>query len=114
MSGLQPLPAGHDLEPRAGARAPAPAGPGALEVYLDRRVFAILLLGFAGGLPLLLVLRTLSAWLAEDGIDTATIGLFGFAMAPYTLEVCLGAADGPAAAAGADRAPSAAGAAGCC
>ena len=59
---------------------------GGLEVYLDRRVFSILLLGFAGGLPLLLVLRTLSAWLAEDGIDTTTIGLFGFVMAPYTLK----------------------------
>jgi PAT family beta-lactamase induction signal transducer AmpG len=59
---------------------------GALEVYLDRRVLSILLLGFAGGLPLLLVLRTLSAWLAEDGIDTTTIGLFGFVMAPYTLK----------------------------
>jgi PAT family beta-lactamase induction signal transducer AmpG len=63
-------------------RAPA----GALEVYLDRRVFSILLLGFAGGLPLLLVLRTLSAWLAEDGVEIATIGLFGFVMAPYTLK----------------------------
>jgi PAT family beta-lactamase induction signal transducer AmpG len=59
---------------------------GGLEVYLDRRVFSILLLGFAGGLPLLLVLRTLSAWLAEDGIEVATIGLFGFVMAPYTLK----------------------------
>ena len=59
---------------------------GALEVYLDRRVFSILLLGFAGGLPLLLVLRTLSAWLAEDGVEIATIGLFGFVMAPYTLK----------------------------
>jgi MFS transporter, PAT family, beta-lactamase induction signal transducer AmpG len=62
------------------------ASAGALEVYLDRRVFSILLLGFAGGLPLLLVLRTLSAWLAEDGVEIATIGLFGFVMAPYTLK----------------------------
>jgi len=69
---------------RAVARLRSRAGP--LEVYLDRRVFSILLLGFAAGLPLLLVLRTLSAWLAEDGIDTTTIGLFGFVMAPYTLK----------------------------
>jgi PAT family beta-lactamase induction signal transducer AmpG len=69
----------------AGALAGLRRRSGGLEVYLDRRVFSILLLGFAGGLPLLLVLRTLSAWLAEDGIDTTTIGLFGFVMAPYTL-----------------------------
>jgi PAT family beta-lactamase induction signal transducer AmpG len=59
---------------------------GALEVYLDRRVIAILFLGFASGLPLMLVLRTLSAWLLEAGVDIGTIGLFGFVLAPYTFK----------------------------
>lgn len=58
----------------------------ALSVYVEPRIVAILFLGFAGGLPLMLVLRTLSAWLAETGVDKSTIGLFGFVMAPYTLK----------------------------
>jgi len=59
---------------------------GALEVYLDKRVISILFLGFASGLPLMLVLRTLSAWLQEEGVDKATIGLFAFTFAPYTFK----------------------------
>lgn len=57
-----------------------------LEVYLDKRVVAILFLGFSSGLPLLLILRTLSAWLAEIEVDKAAIGLFGFVLAPYTIK----------------------------
>jgi MFS transporter, PAT family, beta-lactamase induction signal transducer AmpG len=59
---------------------------GAFEVYLDRRVIGILFLGFASGLPIMLVLRTLSAWLEEAGVDKATIGLFAFTFAPYTFK----------------------------
>lgn len=59
---------------------------GAFEVYLDKRVIAILFLGFSSGLPLMLVLRTLSAWLQEAGVDIATIGLFAFTFAPYTFK----------------------------
>jgi PAT family beta-lactamase induction signal transducer AmpG len=57
-----------------------------LEVYLDRRVVAVLFLGFSSGLPILLILKTLSAWLAEIGVDKSTIGLFGFVLAPYTFK----------------------------
>jgi len=57
-----------------------------LEVYLDRRVLAVLFLGFSSGLPILLILRTLSAWLADIGVDKSTIGLFGFVLAPYTFK----------------------------
>lgn len=59
---------------------------GAFEVYLDRRVIGILFLGFSSGLPIMLVLRTLSAWLEESGVDKATIGLFAFTFAPYTFK----------------------------
>jgi MFS transporter, PAT family, beta-lactamase induction signal transducer AmpG len=59
---------------------------GAFEVYLDRRVIGILFLGFSSGLPVMLVLRTLSAWLEEAGVDKATIGLFAFTFAPYTFK----------------------------
>ncbi len=57
-----------------------------LRVYLDRRVLAVLLLGFTSGLPILLVLSTLSAWLTEAGVDMGTIGLFGFVFAPYVFK----------------------------
>jgi PAT family beta-lactamase induction signal transducer AmpG len=57
-----------------------------LEVYLDRRVLAVLFLGFSSGLPILLILKTLSAWLADLDIDKTTIGLFAFVFAPYTFK----------------------------
>lgn len=46
----------------------------ALRIYAHPRVAGMLALGFSAGLPLLLVLGTLSFWLREAGIDRATIG----------------------------------------
>jgi PAT family beta-lactamase induction signal transducer AmpG len=46
----------------------------ALKVYAHPRVIGMLFLGFSAGLPLLLVLGTLSFWLSEAGITRATIG----------------------------------------
>ncbi|MDA8255621.1 MAG: MFS transporter [Betaproteobacteria bacterium] len=46
----------------------------ALTVYTHPRVVGMLFLGFSAGLPLLLVLGTLSFWLSEAGIARATIG----------------------------------------
>ena len=46
----------------------------AFKVYAHPRVVGMLFLGFSSGLPLLLVLGTLSFWLREAGIDRATIG----------------------------------------
>jgi MFS transporter, PAT family, beta-lactamase induction signal transducer AmpG len=46
----------------------------ALKVYTHPRVIGMLFLGFSAGLPLLLVLGTLSFWLSEAGIARATIG----------------------------------------
>jgi PAT family beta-lactamase induction signal transducer AmpG len=46
----------------------------ALQVYTHPRVIGMLFLGFSAGLPLLLVLGTLSFWLSEAGIARATIG----------------------------------------
>ncbi len=46
----------------------------AFKVYAHPRVVGMLFLGFSAGLPLLLVLGTLSFWLSEAGIDRATIG----------------------------------------
>ncbi|MEK6663688.1 MAG: MFS transporter [Pseudomonadota bacterium] len=46
----------------------------AFKVYAHPRVVGMLFLGFSAGLPLLLVLGTLSFWLSEAGIARATIG----------------------------------------
>jgi len=46
----------------------------ALKVYTHPRIVGMLFLGFSAGLPLLLVLGTLSFWLSEAGISRATIG----------------------------------------
>jgi len=46
----------------------------ALRVYTHPRVLGMLSLGFSAGLPLLLILGTLSFWLREAGIDRTTIG----------------------------------------
>jgi len=52
-------------------------------VYADRRVLSILFLGFASGLPYLLVYGTLSAWLTEAHVSKTAIGLFSWASTAY-------------------------------
>lgn len=54
--------------------------------YKDRRIGAIFLLGLSSGLPLSLVLGTLGIWLAREGIDKTTVGLFSAVTLPYTLK----------------------------
>lgn len=57
-----------------------------IETYQDPRVIGILFLSFSSGLPFLLTLSTLHAWLAEAGITKTTIGLFAIATIPYALK----------------------------
>ena len=57
-----------------------------MEVYADRRVLAILFLGFSSGLPLALTFGTLSIWLVEEGVSKTTIGLFALVGSPYTFK----------------------------
>jgi PAT family beta-lactamase induction signal transducer AmpG len=54
-----------------------------LRVYAEPRVARMLLLGFAAGLPLLLVLGTLSFRLREAGIDRTTIGFLSWVGLAY-------------------------------
>ncbi|MFC4352405.1 AmpG family muropeptide MFS transporter [Fodinicurvata halophila] len=58
----------------------------AAAVYNDRRMLAILLMGFSSGLPLLLGFSTLSYWLSTAGIDRTTIGLFAAVSTPFALK----------------------------
>ncbi|MEA3347742.1 MAG: AmpG family muropeptide MFS transporter, partial [Pseudomonadota bacterium] len=45
-----------------------------------------LLMGFACGLPLLLTISILQAWMKEAGVDIKVIGLFSLVGLPYTLK----------------------------
>lgn len=62
--------------PEPGQLKPAaqPSWSATLRVYLEVATLRMLALGFAAGLPLLLVLGTLSFRLREAGVDRATIG----------------------------------------
>ena len=59
---------------------------GGLAVYGERRAFAMLLLGFAAGLPNLLIFDTLSAWLRDAGVTLEVIAFFGLATLTYALK----------------------------
>jgi PAT family beta-lactamase induction signal transducer AmpG len=59
---------------------------GALAVYRQPRLIAVLLMGFSSGLPLALTFGTLSYWLAERGVPLTAIGLFGLVRASYSLK----------------------------
>ncbi|MBU3739605.1 MAG: AmpG family muropeptide MFS transporter, partial [Rhodoferax sp.] len=58
----------------------------AVRVYLEPPTLRMLLLGFSAGLPLLLVLGTLSFWLREAGIDRATIGYLSWVGLAYAFK----------------------------
>src|ERR1700722_5533279 len=57
-----------------------------LGVYRDPRILAILLMGFASGLPLALTGATLSIWLKQSGITLTAIGLFAPVGLSYNLK----------------------------
>lgn len=59
---------------------------GGLAVYCERRSVAMLLLGFAAGLPNLLIFDTLSAWLRDSGVTLEVIGFFALATLTYALK----------------------------
>ncbi len=54
--------------------------------YLNPKIIAVLLMGFASGLPYLLVGATLGAWLTEAGLDKATVGMFAWVAIPATFK----------------------------
>ncbi len=69
--------------------APAPAKRSwaqALKVYAEPTSLRMLALGFSAGLPLLLVLGTLSFWLREADIDRTTIGFLSWVGLAYAFK----------------------------
>ena len=61
----------------------------ALLVYRQRNVLSMLFLGFSAGLPFYLVFQTLSAWLRQEGIERATIGMLAWVGLVFTLKFLL-------------------------
>ena len=55
-------------------------------VYLEPPTLRMLALGFSAGLPLLLVLGTLSFWLREAGVDRTTIGYLSWVGLAYAFK----------------------------
>ncbi len=53
------------------------------KVYLDKRMFRILLLGIISGFPWVIIGSSLSLWLKEDGLSRSTIGWAGLIFAVY-------------------------------
>ncbi len=75
------------------AAASAPSDPARSEknafltpLFTDRRVAAVLGLGFAQGIPFLLVYATQSAWLVQAQVPLATIGLMSELTIAYKLK----------------------------
>lgn len=59
---------------------------GALAVYGERRSLVMLALGFASGLPNLLIFDTLSLWLRDAGLSLQVIAVFSLATLAYSLK----------------------------
>ena len=71
----------------SGIPGPASGKPGFLApLFTDIRVAAVLGLGFAQGIPFLLVYATQSAWLSEAKVPLATIGLMSELTIAYKLK----------------------------
>ena len=57
------------------------------KIYWHPRILAMSCLGFAAGLPYLLVFSTLTAWLTEAGVSRASIGFFTWIGITYSVKV---------------------------
>jgi PAT family beta-lactamase induction signal transducer AmpG len=59
--------------------------------HWEPNIYSVFFLGFASGLPFLLILSTLSVWLAEVGISKTMIGLLAWVSVPYSIKFIWGA-----------------------
>lgn len=57
-----------------------------IQAFGNRRIAAILFLGFSSGIPLALTGTTLQAWLKTENVDLTVIGLFALVGLPYSLK----------------------------
>ena len=57
-----------------------------LSVICSGRMLVALLMGFSCGLPLLLTITVLQAWMKEEGVDLTVIGMMALVGLPYTVK----------------------------
>jgi len=57
-----------------------------LKVICSGRMLVALVMGFSCGVPLLLTISVLQAWMKEEGVDLTVIGLMALVGIPYTLK----------------------------
>ena len=55
-------------------------------LFVSSRFWLAGLMGFAGGVALLLTLTVLQAWLQSEGVSLTTIGFVGLVGIPYNLK----------------------------
>jgi PAT family beta-lactamase induction signal transducer AmpG len=58
-----------------------------LKIIASRRMLVAFLMGFSGGLPLLLTWGVLQAWMTKKGVDLTWIGMISLFQIPYTCKV---------------------------
>jgi len=57
-----------------------------LKVMFSPRMLVALIMGFSCGLPLLLTISVLQAWMQQEGVDLTVIGLMSLVGLPYTVK----------------------------
>ena len=58
----------------------------AIKPYFEKKMLITLSMGFVSGIPLLLTITLLQAWLTDEGVSKSTIGLFALVGLPYSLK----------------------------
>ena len=62
------------------------SAPSLFSVFGQRKMAALLFLGFSSGLPLFLTSSTLQAWMTVEKVDLATVGLVSLLSVPYSFK----------------------------
>jgi PAT family beta-lactamase induction signal transducer AmpG len=73
-------------DPSPRTPAPKPARQSFWRQIFSRKMVVAFVMGFASGLPLLLTISVLQAWMKRQGVDLGVIGLFALVGLPYTLK----------------------------
>jgi len=69
------------------ATTPKPSWVDIFRNYLRPRMLGMLSLGFASGLPYMLIYSELAFWMKKEGVDLSVIGFFAWIGMAYTLKV---------------------------
>ncbi|HEX6040519.1 AmpG family muropeptide MFS transporter [Longimicrobium sp.] len=62
------------------------SAPSLFRVFGQRKMAALLFLGFSSGLPLYLTSSTLQAWMTVEKVDLTTVGMVSLLSVPYSLK----------------------------